>query len=65
LSSNFIEEAIFLSERIYMSSSHPVTVKQELQIDLPKDSTEQIRLHPTFLKYKNEVMRLLRTPELV
>jgi NitT/TauT family transport system ATP-binding protein len=60
-----IEEAIFLSERIYVLSSHPGTVKQELRIDLPKESTEQIRLHPTFLKYKNEVMRLLRTPELV
>jgi len=60
-----IEEAIFLSGRIYVLSSHPGTVKQELQIDLPKESTEQIRLHPTFLKYKDEVMRLLRTPELV
>ncbi|MBA3923312.1 MAG: ABC transporter ATP-binding protein [Nostocaceae cyanobacterium] len=60
-----IEEAIFLSGRIYVLSSHPGTVKQELQIDLPKDSTGQIRLHPTFLKYKDEVMRLLRTPELV
>jgi NitT/TauT family transport system ATP-binding protein len=52
-----IEEAIFLSQRIYVLSSQPGTIKQEIQIQLPKESTEQIKYHPVFMNYKHDVMR--------
>jgi len=55
-----VEEAIFLSQRIYVLSSQPGTVKQEIKIKLPKESTEEIKDHPIFRKYKYEVMNFLR-----
>ncbi|MBF2004935.1 ABC transporter ATP-binding protein [Chlorogloeopsis fritschii PCC 6912] len=54
-----VEEAIFLSQRIYVLSSRPGTVKQELQIQLPSESHPQIKRHPVFQQYKDKVMRLL------
>lgn len=32
-----IEEAIFLSQRVYVMSAHPGRVKEEITISLPKD----------------------------
>ncbi len=55
-----VEEAIFLSQRIYVLSSHPGTVKQEIQIKLPKQLNLDIKRDPIFLRYKDDVMRLLR-----
>jgi NitT/TauT family transport system ATP-binding protein len=54
-----VEEAIFLSQRIYVLSSQPGTVREEFLIQLPQKSTEQIKRHPIFLKYKDQVMKLL------
>ncbi|WP_017316371.1 ABC transporter ATP-binding protein [Mastigocladopsis repens] len=54
-----IEEAIFLSQRIYVLSSRPGTIKQELQIQLPSEAIPHIKRHPIFQKYNDEVMRHL------
>ncbi|HEY9875274.1 MAG TPA: hypothetical protein V6D12_17720 [Candidatus Obscuribacterales bacterium] len=64
-----VEEAIFLSQRIYVLTSGPGTVKKEIQIDLSSDSTGemvrdrtyQIKRHPKFQAYKDEVLQLLST----
>ncbi|MBW4574835.1 MAG: ABC transporter ATP-binding protein [Aphanothece sp. CMT-3BRIN-NPC111] len=66
-----VEEAVFLSQRIYVLTSRPGTVKKELSIKLPADSptetlcerTYQIKRHPTFQYYKDEIVRLLCTDE--
>ncbi|MBW4647892.1 MAG: ABC transporter ATP-binding protein [Kastovskya adunca ATA6-11-RM4] len=63
-----VEEAVFLSQRIYVLSAHPGTVKQELKINLPDGFTDansirtsQIKRTPTFLAYKDQVMESLCT----
>jgi NitT/TauT family transport system ATP-binding protein len=56
-----VEEAIFLSQRIYVLTSHPGTVKQEIGIELPKQSNLNIKREPLFMKYKDQVMDLLRS----
>lgn len=55
-----VEEAIFLSQRIYVLTSHPGTVKQEIQIKLTKQLNLDIKRDPIFLRYKDDVMKLLR-----
>ena len=54
-----IEEAIFLSNRIFVLSSRPGTVKKELTIELP-DRTASIKRHAIFQDYRDELMGLLR-----
>jgi NitT/TauT family transport system ATP-binding protein len=58
-----VEEAIFLSQRIYVLSSRPGTVKKELAIGLPSDRTYQMKRQPKFQDYKDEVMDLLRSEQ--
>jgi NitT/TauT family transport system ATP-binding protein len=58
-----VEEAIFLSQRIYVLSARPGTIKQELQIQLPSKSDPQVKRYPIFQKYKDEVMSLLHNDE--
>jgi NitT/TauT family transport system ATP-binding protein len=58
-----VEEAIFLSQRIYVLSTRPGTVRKELSIDLPGERSYQIKRNPKFQDYKDEVMGLLRLPE--
>ncbi|MBG1264994.1 ABC transporter ATP-binding protein [Nostoc sp. WHI] len=55
-----VEEAIFLSQRIYVLSARPGTIKQELQIQLLNKSDPQVKRCPIFQKYKDQVMSLLR-----
>ncbi|MBD1941043.1 ABC transporter ATP-binding protein [Coleofasciculus sp. FACHB-712] len=58
-----VEEAVFLSQRIYVLSSRPGTVKEELSIKLPSDRTYDIKCNPLFQDYKDRVMELLRAEE--
>lgn len=47
-----IEEAIFLSDRIYVLSFRPAEVIEEVIIDFPRPREKNILLSPEFLKYK-------------
>ncbi|KYC42649.1 nitrate ABC transporter ATP-binding protein [Scytonema hofmannii PCC 7110] len=55
-----VEEAIFLSQRIYVLSVRPGTIKQELQIQLPSKSDPQVKRHPIFQEYKDRLASILR-----
>lgn len=55
-----VEEAIFLSQRVYVLSSQPGTVKQELTINLPDDRCYAMKRQSRFQNYRDEVMDLLR-----
>jgi NitT/TauT family transport system ATP-binding protein len=55
-----VEEAVFLSQRIYVLSSHPGTVKQELVINLGSDRTLETKRHKYFQDYRDQVMEQLR-----
>lgn len=56
-----VEEAVFLSQRIYVLTSSPGTIKQELKITLQPDRLYKIKPLPQFEKYKEEIITLLRS----
>ena len=56
-----VEEAIYLSQRIYAFSSHPGRVKRELVIPFGPDRERSIRRDPRFLDLRDEVQSLLLT----
>lgn len=54
-----VEEAIFLSNRIYALGSRPGTIRKEIEINLPNRSPG-IKRHQVFHNYRDELMELLR-----
>jgi NitT/TauT family transport system ATP-binding protein len=54
-----VEEAVFLSNRIYALGSRPGTVRKEMVIKLP-ERTHHIKRHSVFHDYREELMDLLR-----
>jgi NitT/TauT family transport system ATP-binding protein len=54
-----VEEAVFLSNRIYALGARPGTVRKEIPINLP-DRTHMVKRHATFHDYRDELMDLLR-----
>ncbi len=54
-----VEEAVFLSNRIFVLSSRPGTVKKEMAINLFDRSTA-VKRHAIFQDYRDELMGLLR-----
>ncbi|AFZ34581.1 Taurine-transporting ATPase [Stanieria cyanosphaera PCC 7437] len=54
-----VEEAVFLSNRIYALGARPGTVRKEMLIDLP-ERTHHIKRQSVFHDYRDELMDLLR-----
>jgi NitT/TauT family transport system ATP-binding protein len=55
-----VEEAIYLSQRIYVMSCRPGQVKSEIAIDLPAHRELDIKLTPEFVDIKRQVLQLMR-----
>lgn len=55
-----VREAVFLSQRVYVLSARPGTVKQEFKINLPSDRDYRIKRQPIFHHQADEIMDLLR-----
>ncbi|WP_373541189.1 ABC transporter ATP-binding protein [Chamaesiphon sp.] len=55
-----VEEAIYLSQRIYVLSSHPGRIKSEIPICLPEQRTLDIKLAPEFVEIKRQVLQAIR-----
>ncbi|MEO1093632.1 MAG: ABC transporter ATP-binding protein [Cyanobacteria bacterium J06638_28] len=55
-----VSEAVFLSQRIYVLSSQPGSVRREIDIDLGRDRTYDIRRTSKFYHHCEEIMDLLR-----
>ncbi|WP_199300380.1 ABC transporter ATP-binding protein [Trichocoleus sp. FACHB-262] len=55
-----VEEAIFLSQRIYVMSAHPGQIKAEIGIDLPTQRDMELKLTPEFLQIKRQVVHTMR-----
>jgi NitT/TauT family transport system ATP-binding protein len=55
-----VREAVFLSQRIYVLSARPGTVKQEFKINLPSDRNYQVKRQPSFHRQADEITDLLR-----
>ncbi len=54
-----IEEAIYLSDRIYILSERPATIKKEISINLNKPRTKELLVSPEFNELKAEILSLL------
>lgn len=54
-----IEEAILLSDRIYILGDTPGIIKKEIIIDKEKPRTEEFTLTNEFLEYKRQIKELL------
>lgn len=54
-----IEEAIFLSQRLYIMASHPGRVKAEIPIPLPSSRHLDLKLTTEFLELKRQVVQTL------
>ena len=56
-----VEEAIYLSQRIYAFSSNPGRVKREVSVGLGSERDRSIRRDSMFLDLRDEVQSLLLT----
>lgn len=54
-----IEEAILLSDRIYILSEKPAVVKGEIIVNLPKDRKNEIVTSEEFVNIKKNIMKLI------
>lgn len=54
-----IEEAIYLSDRIYVLSERPAQVIEELKIEFPRPREKDIVVTSQFLEYKRKLMNAL------
>jgi ABC-type nitrate/sulfonate/bicarbonate transport system ATPase subunit len=55
-----VEEAVFLSQRVYVMSAHPGEIKTEIAIALPADRDVDIKLTPKFTDIKRQIIYSLR-----
>ncbi|MCG8350921.1 MAG: ABC transporter ATP-binding protein [Chloroflexales bacterium] len=55
-----IEEAIFLSDRIYVMSVRPGRIKAELRMPFSRPRTPEIMVDPVFTKLKHDIFGMIR-----
>lgn len=58
-----IDEAIFLSDDIYILTQRPGTIKEKVTIPLARPRNEQTLLSPEFIDLKEHVLKQLKTEE--
>jgi len=54
-----LEEAVFLSQRIYVMSAHPGRIKQDFQVSLPEHRDLEMKLDPDFIQIKRTIIHAL------
>jgi ABC-type nitrate/sulfonate/bicarbonate transport system ATPase subunit len=54
-----VEEAVFLSNRVYVFSPRPGRVLLELDIDLPQPRSEHVVSEPHFIAYRDQLLEAL------
>jgi NitT/TauT family transport system ATP-binding protein len=59
-----IEEAIFLSDRVYVMTARPGKIKAEIEIPLPRPRTPQMAESPAFLALLKQMRGLIREESL-
>ncbi|PJI08846.1 MULTISPECIES: ABC transporter ATP-binding protein [Clostridium] len=55
-----IDEAIFMSDRVVVMKSRPGSIKEIIDIDLPRPRSYHVKTSEKFAKYKNRAMDLIR-----
>lgn len=59
-----VREAVFLSQRVYVFSARPGTVREEIAINLPSDRDYTIKRQPIFHQQADYVIDLLRSQKM-
>jgi NitT/TauT family transport system ATP-binding protein len=59
-----IDEAIFLSDRVYIMTARPGRIKQVLEVDLPRPRYLEILTTPVFIQMKRTVLNSIREESL-
>lgn len=54
-----IEEAIFLSDRVYVMTARPGCIKAEIPINLPRPRSDETLVTPEFLRLKVQIRQLI------
>jgi len=60
-----VDEAVYLSDRLYVLSARPGRVKEIVEIDLPRPREYNLQLTPEFLELKHHVRGLIHREALV
>jgi NitT/TauT family transport system ATP-binding protein len=55
-----VEEAIYLSQRVYVMDTHPGRIKLEIPISLPEHRDLDIKLSTKFVEIKRQIIHTLR-----
>lgn len=58
-----VEEAIYLSQRVYVMGAHPGRIEAEIPIQLPEHRDLDLKLSPEFVAIKRQVLQALRGPQ--
>jgi NitT/TauT family transport system ATP-binding protein len=59
-----IEEAIFLSDRVYVMTARPGRIKAEIEIDLPRSRSAEMMSSPAFTQLLHKLRNLIREESL-
>ena len=49
------DEAILLSDRIYLLTGNPGEIHHELRIETPREDRRDFNLQPEFIRYKRQI----------
>ena len=55
-----VEEAIFLSQRVYVMDAHPGRMQLELPLNLPAHRDLEMKLSAEFIEIKRHILHTLR-----
>jgi ABC-type nitrate/sulfonate/bicarbonate transport system ATPase subunit len=58
-----LEEAVFLSQRVYVMSAHPGEIRQMVTIPLPHNRNLDMKLSPEFIQVKRHIINIMRDDE--
>ena len=59
-----IDEAIFLSDRVYVMTARPGRIKEEITVPLPRPRSYQVETTPEFMAIKRRIVELIREESL-
>jgi ABC-type nitrate/sulfonate/bicarbonate transport system ATPase subunit len=59
-----IDEALFLSDRVYIMTARPGRIKQVLDVDLPRPRASDLTTSPAFIEQKRAVLDSIKQESL-
>ena len=55
-----VDEAILLSDRIYLLTGNPGEIRHEIRISVPREERKNFNLQPAFIEYKRQIRDILQ-----